>query len=153
VLVYNLSLGYFFHSYMEKPLVKEDGILIFANPCNLIFDEIHHPSYREFFERILPRDYEEMRRFEKEFAERPEYVYRYRYCYGYHGAHPFFVWYAAGHATTYLREVIVAGANRDVAGKLGLKHTRSVEDGLKMAVDEKGKDCSIAYLRLPVVCT
>jgi hypothetical protein len=80
-------------------------------------------------------------------------VYRYRYCYGYHGAHPFFVWYAAGHATTYLREIIVAGANRDAAEKLGLEHAGSIEDALKMAIDEKGKGCSIAYLRLPVVCT
>ena len=54
LLVQVMALGYFFHMYRHKPLLKKGGVLICTHPCNDAFDPVHHPSYIEFFNRLLP---------------------------------------------------------------------------------------------------
>lgn len=156
VLVHNLALGYIFQAYMEAPLVKKGGVLIVANPCDYRFDDLHHPSYREFYDRVLARtlDGGEMRKDEEEFASRPDYVHRYRNGYGYHGAHPFFVWYAGSHARRHLGEIIATHVrNKEVATRLGWRTAPSMAEAIRMAEERMGGDCDIAYMPFPVVCT
>lgn len=156
VLEYNLALGYIFQAYMEQPLVKKGGTVILASPCENRFDDMHHPSYREFFERILAktRNAAEMREDEADFASRPEYIHRYRHGHGYHGAHPFFLWSFAAHSAHHLGEVIVTHA-RDtaVAARLGWRPAASMEEAIRTAEDRMGGDCDMVYMPLPVVCT
>ena len=66
------------------------------HPCYDEFDHNFHPSYIEFFNRLLPesRDAVYLRyKYEREFANNPSYIEMYRRGNAYHGAHPFFMWY------------------------------------------------------------
>ena len=73
---------------------------------------VHHPSYIEFFNRLLPetRDaYELERKYQDEFAYNPSYVEMYRRGNAYHGAHPFYMWYWGQRGREKLSRVIVVG--------------------------------------------
>jgi len=61
--------------------VKPGGTLIVAHPCTDEFDPVQHPSYIEFFHRLLPETRDAVvleRKYEREFAENPSYVHMYR---------------------------------------------------------------------------
>lgn len=156
ILVYNLGLGYVFHLYRGKPLVKKDGILVIANPLQPDFDDEHHPSYRDFFENVLKetRDQVELsKRFEEGFAANPEYIDKYRNHYGYHGVHPFYVYYWAGHAMKHLKKVYIAPTENDwVAERLGLTPVPSLDEAISLAKKESGEDSSCTFLPvLPII--
>jgi hypothetical protein len=54
LLVQVMALGYFYHMYRNKPVLRDGGVLILTHPCSDKFDPVHHPSYIEFFNRLLP---------------------------------------------------------------------------------------------------
>ncbi|MBD0371272.1 MAG: DUF2088 domain-containing protein, partial [Pyrinomonadaceae bacterium] len=54
LLVQVMALGYHFNFYRNKPLLKKGGVLILHHPCYDEFDHEFHPSYIEFFNRLLP---------------------------------------------------------------------------------------------------
>ena len=53
LLVQVMALGYFYHMYRNQPILRDGGVLILTHPCSDKFDPVHHPSYIEFFNRIL----------------------------------------------------------------------------------------------------
>ncbi len=66
-----MALGYFFNLYRGKPLVKKGGVLILLHPAYDEFDPVHHPSYIEFFNRLLPETRDSIKlehKYEHEFA-------------------------------------------------------------------------------------
>ena len=96
LLVQVMALGYFFNLYRGKPLLAKGGTIILTHPCSDEFDPEHHPSYIEFFNRLLPETRDAIKlehKYEGEFAENPSYIQMYRPGNAYHGAHPFFMWY------------------------------------------------------------
>jgi hypothetical protein len=87
-----MALGYHFNMYRNKPLLRKGGVMIITHPCFDEFDPKFHPSYIEFFHRLLPesRDAFYLReKYEREFAENPAYIEMYRRGNAYHGAHAF----------------------------------------------------------------
>src|SRR5262249_13537170 len=54
VLLQCMGLGYFFNLNRGVPLLKKGGVLILCHPAYDEFDPEHHPSYIEFFNRLLP---------------------------------------------------------------------------------------------------
>jgi lactate racemase len=54
LLVQVMALGYFYHMYRNQPVLRDGGVLIITHPCSDKFDPVHHPSYIEFFNRLLP---------------------------------------------------------------------------------------------------
>ena len=54
LLVQVMGLGYFHNFYRSKPLLKKGGVMILTHPCYDEFDHNLHPSYIEFFNRLLP---------------------------------------------------------------------------------------------------
>ena len=101
--------GYFFNMYRNKPVVKKGGVLILTHPCYDEFDPNFHPSYIEFFHRLLPetKDSFELReKYELEFAHDPNYIQMYRRGNAYHGAHPFFMWYWAENGRKHLSKIL-----------------------------------------------
>ena len=137
VLVQVMATGYFFNFYRHMPLVKKNGVLIVTHPCYDEFDPVFHPSYIEFFNRILTetRDSFVMQeKYEEEFARNPEYIRMYREGNAYHGVHPFYMWYWGENGRAHLGKVIVVGAdNKRVPSILGWdtasSHERSVGNG------------------------
>jgi hypothetical protein len=141
--------------YQGLPLVRQGGILILHHPCKLDFDELRFPSYRELFERVMPnvQDANEgWEQFADDFAHRPEYVHRYRHGYGYHGAHPFFMWGRLPTALKQVGRIFLAGAtDPETARRLSLEPFPNLESALAAAESELGRDCSISLLGTPPV--
>ncbi len=153
LLVRVMALGYFFNMYRGKPLVKEGGTIIITHPCYDEFDPEHHPSYIEFFNRCLPetRDSHELaRRWEKEFANNPNYVEMFRRGNAYHGVHPFYMWYWCENGQHHVGDVIVVGAENDhVPARLGWRSARTMDEALDMARDTHGSSPEITMMHHP----
>ena len=61
LLVQVMALGYLYNLYRGAPLVKKGGVMILTHPCYDEFDHEHHPSYIEFFNRLLPETRDAMK--------------------------------------------------------------------------------------------
>lgn len=155
LLAMNMALGYAYNLYQRRPLVREAGVLIVMNPFTPGFHPVHHPSYADFYDRVLPetRDPQEIEdRFEMEFATRPEYVHGYRYRYAYHGVHPFYVWIWGVLAMKRLSKILVVGAeDMEVVRRLGLTPARDLEEAYSIAEDILGKGYSLALPVMPPI--
>ncbi|MBW1824589.1 MAG: DUF2088 domain-containing protein [Deltaproteobacteria bacterium] len=146
------GLGYF--GGVIEAMGKPGCSVILASPCPDEWNHTHHPTHQEIWDHILPtyRDpYEIIDLFEEDFSHRPEYIYKYRHCYGFHPMH--------GIMTTYplkrLRhgsKVFVAGAERPSLIKhLGFEPTRTVEEAIERAREIHGKDASITFVKYPML--
>jgi len=155
LLVQVMGLGYFHNFYRGKPLLREGGVLILCHPCYDQFDHAHHPSYIEFFNRLLPetRDAEVLRhKYEEEFAHNPSYIEMYRRGNAYHGAHPFFMWYWGENGRQHVGKVIVAGAeNAHVPGMLGWDRADSLTEAIASARSFVGPSPSISMMHHPPI--
>lgn len=155
LLVQVMALGYFFNMNRGVPVVKEGGTLILCHPCYDDFDPNHHPSYIEFFNRLLPetRDAMELhRKYEREFAENPSYVDRYRFGNAYHGAHPFFMWYWGEAGRQHCGRIIAAGAtNSRVPELLGWERADSLAEAIAMARSTAPSAPEITMLHHPPI--
>lgn len=153
LLVRVMALGYFFNMYRNKPLVKKGGTIIVTHPCYDEFDPEHHPSYIEFFNRCLPetRDSHQLaRRWEKEFANNPNYTEMFRRGNAYHGVHPFYMWYWAENGQHHVGDVIVVGAeNEHVPARMGWRSARTMGEALDMARDNHGTSPQITMMHHP----
>ena len=155
LLVQVMACGYFFNFYRGKPLVKQGGTLIVTHPCSDEFDPEHHPSYIEFFHRLLPETRDAVvleRKYEREFAENPAYVHMYRTGHAYHGAHPFFMWYWGENGRQHLGRIIAVGAdNEHVPRLMGWESAGTLSEAIDMARSTHGRGAQIAMLHHPPI--
>jgi hypothetical protein len=151
LLVQVMGLGYFHNLYRGKPLLRKGGVLILCHPCHDDFDHEQHPSYIEFFNRLLPETRDAMKlrhKYEEEFARNPSYISMYRRGHAYHGAHPFFMWYWGENGRQHVGKVIVAGAsNAHVPAMMGWERAESVTEAIAMARSYTGPSSSVTMLR------
>jgi len=150
LLVQVMALGYFHNMYRGMPVVKKNGVLIITHPLYNEFDPLHHPSYIEFFNRILTetRDSAELqRKYESEFAHDPEYIRMYRTGHAYHGVHPFYMWYWGENGRAHTGKVIVVGAeSRRAAQIMGWETAQNMKDALEMAESHVGRKPSVTMM-------
>jgi nickel-dependent lactate racemase len=155
LLVQVMACGYFFNFYRGKPLVKKGGTLIVTHHCSDEFDPDHHPSYIEFFHRLLPETRDPFvlqKKYEKEFAENPAYVHMYRTGHAYHGSHPFFMWYWGENGRQHLGRIIAVGSdNEHVPRMLGWESAQTLSDAIDMARSVHGRGAEIAMLHHPPI--
>ena len=155
LLVQVMGLGYFHNFYRGKPVLRKGGVLILCHPCYDTFDPVHHPSYIEFFNRLLPETRDAMvlkHKYEEEFARNPSYIEMYRRGNAYHGAHPFFMWYWGENGRQHVGKVIVAGAeNAHVPARLGWESAESVTEAIAMAKSYVGPSPSITMMHHPPI--
>jgi hypothetical protein len=155
LLVQVMGLGYFHNFYRGKPVLRKGGVLILTHPCYDTFDPVHHPSYIEFFNRLLPETRDAMvlkHKYEEEFAKNPSYIEMYRRGNAYHGAHPFFMWYWGENGRQHTGKVIVAGAeNAHVPQRLGWERAESVSEAIAMAKSYVGPSPSITMMHHPPI--
>jgi hypothetical protein len=146
------GLGYF--GGVIEAMGKPGCTVILVSPCKDVWNHDHHPTHRELWQRILPQTkdpYEIVDLYEEDFAHRPEYIYKYRHCYGFHPMH--------GLMTTYplkrLRHaagILVAGAESPAMVKhLGFEPFATVEAAIAAAQTDHGKDASIAFVKYPIL--
>jgi hypothetical protein len=154
VLVVCMGLGYLFNFYRGQPVVRPGGVLILAHPCRYEFDSVQHPSYIDFYDEVLaettaPAEIEKS--FETRFADDQWYRQLFRRSHAYHGVHPFYAWYWAAHALSYVGDVIIAGGERETVHHLGFKCASTLADALEMAEQTVGRYPSITHLRMPPI--
>lgn len=155
LLVQVMALGYFYHMYRNKPLLRDGGVLILAHPCSDKFDPVHHPSYIEFFNRLLPETtdaYTLETKYQDEFAYNPTYVEMFRRGNAYHGAHPFFMWYWGQRGREKCGRVIVIGHdNTTVPKMMGWEVAGSLAEAVAMARSTAGRSAQITMMHQPPV--
>jgi hypothetical protein len=152
ILAACMGLGYYFNSYRGQPVVRKGGAVILYHPLNEGFNQLHHPSYVDFYEEVLAESTDPAvvgEKYEQQFAEDPWYIHLYRTSHAYHGVHPFYMWYWAAHAMDHVDEVIWVGADRRVASRLGFRAASTLQDALEMASGTVGTSPSITYLHNP----
>jgi hypothetical protein len=153
LLVQVMGLGYFHNCYRGQPVLRKGGALILCHPCYDEFDHEQHPSYIEFFNRLLPETRDAMtlrHKYEEEFAHNPSYISMYRRGHAYHGAHPFFMWYWGENGRQHVGKVIVAGAqNAHVPAMMGWDRADSVTEAIAMARSFTGPSSSITMMHHP----
>lgn len=128
---------------------KPGCTVIMAAAVRDAWDRVHHHSYPDVWERVLPvtRDpYEISARFEDEFARHAEHIDAYRHRFAFHPIHGIL----ATHPLKRLRHVgrvIVAGA-RDphVPRHLGFEVAASVEDAIARAQTIHGRGATIGVV-------
>ena len=155
LLVHVMALGYFFNFYRNMPVVKKNGVLILTHPCYDEFDPLFHPSYIEFFNRILTETRDSFviqQKYEEEFARDPAYIKMYREGNAYHGAHPFYMWYWGENGRAHIGKVIVVGAtNKRVPSILGWETAATMEEAIEMAESHVGRKPSITLMHFPPI--
>jgi hypothetical protein len=155
LLVQVMTDGYFFNMNRGTPLLKKGGVSIICHPCYDDFDPEFHPSYIEFFHRLLPETRDAMKlqhKYELEFAKNPSYIHMYRKGHAYHGAHPFYMWYWGENGRQHAGRVIVAGPeNTHVPKILGYETAPSLSEAIDLARGYMGRNASISLVHTPPI--
>jgi hypothetical protein len=147
-----ISTGLGYLGGMIEALGKPGCTVVLATPCRDRWDEQHHPSYKEVWDRVLPETkdpFEARKRFEPEFAQNPKYVQDYREKFGFHGSHGIMALYPLKRLR-HASRVIVAGAeNPSLVEHAGFTPAATVEDAIAEAKSEHGNGSSVAFVRYP----
>lgn len=147
-----VSTGLGYLGGMIEALGKPGCTVILATPCKNRWDEVHHPSYREVWERVLPetKDPEEARRlFEHEFATRPDYIDKYRSAFGFHGVHGIMALYPLKRLRHASRVIVARAEDPSVVTHVGFTPAATVEEAIDEARLEHGADARITLVRYP----
>ncbi|CAA9334562.1 MAG: Transcriptional regulator [uncultured Nocardioidaceae bacterium] len=152
ILATCMGLGYYFNSYRGQPMVRRGGAVILYHPVKADFNQLHHPSYVDFYDEVLAESTDPLvveEKYEQQYATDPWYVHLYRTSHAYHGVHPFYMWYWAAHAMDHVDDVIWVGADPKSVRRLGFRAASTLTDALEMASSTVGPDPSISYLHNP----
>lgn len=156
LLVQVMALGYFFNMYKGgTPLLRKGGTMIITHPCYDEFHAEHHPSYIEFFNRLLPETTDAMvlhKKYEREFAENPAYIQMYRFGHAYHGVHPFYMWYWGENGRQHVGRVIAVGAESPhVPERMGWEWAPDLKTAIEMAKDSAPPSPQITMMHHPPI--
>ena len=147
-----ISTGLGYLGGMIEALGKPGCSVVLATPCADRWDDVHHPSYREAWERVLPatRDpYVARERFEEEFATREDYIERYRFGYGFHPVHAIMALFPLKRLR-HAGRVFVAGAeDPGLVRHAGFVPADSIEAAIGAALDVHGSGASVALVPYP----
>ena len=147
-----VSTGLGYLGGMVEALGKPGCTVIMATPCPVRWDDEHHPSYREVWDRVLAetRDpYDARERFEPELAGREDYLARYRTGFGFHPTHPVMALYPLKRLRHAGRVVVAGAEDPDTVRHAGFEPAATVEDALGLARDVHGPSPSVAVVRYP----
>ncbi|HSB40499.1 MAG TPA: lactate racemase domain-containing protein [Methylomirabilota bacterium] len=144
-----ISMGLGYLGGMIDAAGKPGCTVIMAAAVRETWDRVHHPSYPEVWERVLPvtRDpYEINTRFEDEFARHPAHIEAYRRRFAFHPIHGIL----ATHPLKRLRHVgrVIVAAPRDahVPRHLGWEVAASVEEAVARALAAHGSGATIGVV-------
>lgn len=142
-----ISTGLGYLGGVIQAVGKPGCTVIMATPCPDRWDEVHHASYREVWDRVVPetRDPDVARReYEPEFAARADLVEKYRSAHSFHPVHGIMALYPLKRLR-HASRVIVAGAeDESVPRHVGFETAPTVETALTGVGDG-----STAFVRYP----
>ncbi|MBI4509569.1 MAG: DUF2088 domain-containing protein [Deltaproteobacteria bacterium] len=132
---------------------KPGCTVILATPCPDRWDEQHHPSYREVWERVLPacgRDpHAALREHADDLARRPEYIAAYRDGHGFHGVHPLLGLFPLTRLRHAARVIVAGIEDPALARHAGFEATATVEDAMDRALAMHGRGAELGLVRYP----
>jgi hypothetical protein len=136
-----------------EALGKPGCSVVLATPCPNQWDDLHHPSYREVWNQVLSRSrdpYEIRDLYEEDFVHRPEYLYKYRFGYGFHPIHGIMATYPLKRLRHAARVFVAGATDPSLVTHLGFEPKESVEEAIAAAEKIHGKDSSILFIRNPL---
>ena len=149
-----ISMGLGYLGGMIEAAGKPGCTVVMAAAARDSWDRVHHPSYPDVWERVLPQSrdpYEITARFEDEFADHPAHVDAYRRRFAFHPIHGIL----AVHPLRRLRHVgrvIVAGArDRHVPRHLGWEVADTVEEAVARASARHGPNAVVGVVEQPAM--
>ena len=149
-----ISMGLGYLGGMIEAAAKPGCTVVMAAAVREGWDRVHHPSYPEVWERVLPvtRDpYEINARFEDEFARHPGHIEAYRHRFAFHPIHGIL----ATHPLKRLRRVgrVIVAAPRDahVPRHLGWEVAASVEEAVARARALHGPGATVGFVEQPAM--
>ena len=152
ITLLSTGLGYF--GGVIEAMGKPGCTAILASPLPDVWHHDHHPSHQEIWEKILPYyqdPYEIIDRFEDDFAHRPEYIYQYRFCHGFHPMHGLMITYPLKRLH-HAGQLIVAGAKKPgLVRHLGFEATQTIEAAIEKARTRHGREASIVFVKYPLL--
>jgi hypothetical protein len=134
----------------HKRVLSDNCVVICSSICNGYFHDEEFPSYRELYE-LFQGDYHnllpDLAKYGEYFANKPEYVAKYRFNYGYHPYHAFSM-ISCGHiAEMHTAAVYIVGAYAPgYARAMGMKTRATFAEALKDAQRYTGLDPAILAL-------
>ena len=132
------------------PLLRKGGVVICSTPCDGTFDEWYRPSDREAIELYakLDRNIDDLfDRYALDFLHRPEYIYKYRFCWGHHPIHAFWLLAAEQYVFDQASQVIFAGAPDSLPlRQMGITPAPDLETAIRMAKERIGPKPDITVL-------
>ena len=148
-----ISTGLGYLGGMIQAAGKKGCTVILATPCKNRWDEVHHASYPEVWETVLPNTLDPdvaRREFEPELAAREDYIQRYREGYSFHPVHAIMALYPLKRLR-HADNVIVAGAeDPSLPVHCGFESAPSVEAALAMALDKHGQNARVGFVEYPM---
>ncbi len=96
--------------WLNKPLVREGGVIIGLVRCTGYIDDSAHASYREVI-NLFRKSHSsaDLMKYEDEFLQREDLIFKYRHCYSYAPIHAFWLFYESQYALDWASKVIFAG--------------------------------------------
>jgi len=95
---------------IDKPLLRDGGVIIALTGCDGTIDDRSHPSYQEIMELYRKCfSAEDLSVYEEEFLYREDLIFKYRHSYAYAPVHGFWLFYESQYALDRASKVIFAG--------------------------------------------
>jgi hypothetical protein len=127
--------------------------VVLASPCPDTWDEVHHPSYREVWDRVLAESRDPdviLERFEEEFAHRPDYIEAYRHRFAFHPMHGIMATFPLKRLRHAARVYVAHAEVPELVEHLGFIPTATVDDAIAQARSIHGQDASVGLVQYPM---
>jgi hypothetical protein len=148
-----LSTGLGYLGGVVNALGKPGCSVVLATPCPERWDEVHHPSYREVWEDVLPRIGRDpdraLREYADPFAARADYLEQYRHGCGFHPVHPLMGLFPLTRLRHAARVFVAGIEDPAVARHAGFEPTSTVEEAVEQARAFHGPGAAVALVRYP----
>ncbi len=149
-----ISTGLGYLGGMIQAIGKPGCSVIIATPCPNQWDESHHPTHREIWDRVLAKTKDPdqiMSSYANEFATRADYIAKYRFEYAFHPIHGLLALQPLKRLR-HVSHVFIAGIqDPKIAQRLNFTPTKTVEDAIGGAQSIHGKDAVVAFVQYPMM--
>jgi len=128
--------------WINKPMLKEGGVIVVTAKVSDNIDRVAHPNYDEImklWDKSLTA--EDLIDREEEYFHRSDLLAKYKFGYAFHPAHPFWLFYADQYILNHAGKIIFAGVEDPApVRRLGCTPTRDFKEAWRLATQIVGND-------------
>lgn len=152
LLATHLALGLLGNLTTAKPMLREGGALILANPLTPVFEPHTQRAHQDFYERCLKAEREPtalLERFLPDALNRKALTRDYAEGFGFHPAHPYLLWAQCEPLRRRASRVLVAHGDPRATSRFGFTAAPDVEAALAKAQELLGGAPRVRMIDLP----